>query len=443
MDLIGKYRQWKRTLKEGPDWIRIPDLVVSANYRSPTVLLIAWCYGWYIRWFTMPGRLVAAIFPLILGYTVLSVRTPIRTLALALLALFLIDFFVGLLFRPRLTIRRTVPDRARAGSDVTVEYELVNRRNWSALDLEIDRYLSEKGLRLPHGPAVLPILDSHARQTVNCTVCGVRRGVYMMPRPIADSRFPLALFKWSCRDGQQHKLHIYPAFEPLLTLELPVGKRFQKEGVSRVSKVGESMDFAGCRDFRSGDEPRHIHWRSSARAGHLVVKEYQEEYLSRVAVIVDTHVTKPRFSFRLKKSTHPEYRDLEAAIALAASLADFLARGDYVIDFFAAGPEVYHFQGGRSLSCLDGILDILACLEPNHARPILEMTPEVMHEVAGIGSAVVILLGWDEERRSFIEQLRQRGVAVKTIVVGTAGGLPGDIRGLDPADILAGKVTRL
>jgi len=438
------YRRRLNAIREGPDWIRIPDLLVAANYRSPTVLIIAWSYGWYLRWFTPAGRLIASIAPLILGYTLLSFQTPIRMLALVLAAVFLTDFLIGMLFHPRLTIRRTAPDRARAGSDVFVEYEVVNRRSFPALELEIDRYLAEKGLRLPDGPATLPILGGRERRQFRCRIGSRRRGVYVLPRPIANSRFPLALFQWSCRSGQQHKLHVYPAFEPLLTLELPVGKRFQKEGVSKVSKVGESMDFAGCRDFRSGDEPRHIHWRSSARAGRLVVKEYQEEYLSRVAVIVDTFVPRSRFSFRLSHPFRRESRPLEGAVALAGALADYLARGDYVIDFFAAGPEIYHFQGGRSLGCLDGILDILACLEPNSAHPILELTPMVMDEVAGIGSAVVILLAWDDERQKLLEQLRRRGVAVKAILVGPdAAGRPGEVRRFDPEDILAGKVNRL
>lgn len=446
MIFVDTYRKWARQLSEGPDWIRIPDLLVTHNYRSPTVLLVAWLYGWYIRLFTLPGRMIVVISPLIIGYTLLSVRTPIRILAFSVIAIFLVDFFFGMLFRPKLRVVREVPERVRAGSDVRLEYELTNRRRWSALDLEIDRYVFDKGLYPIRGAVEVPIMAGREKRRVSGLVRAGRRGVYLLPRPIVDSRFPLALFKWSCRDGRQHKLHVYPAFTSLLTLELPVGKKFQKEGVSKVSKVGESMDFAGCRDFRSGDEPRHIHWRSTARAGRLVVREYQEEYLSRVAVIVDTFVPPRRFSFRLRRPGRQEFRELEGAVALTAALADYLARGDYVIDFFAAGPEIFHFQGGRSLNCLDSILDILACIEPNTDRPIFALTPLVMEEVAGVGSAVVILLGWNEERRLFLEELRRNGVAVKAVLVGDAAafpGLPDEIKAIDPDDIIGGRINRL
>ncbi len=444
--MSNRWRKLRENYLNGPDWIRIPDLLISGKYKSPTVMIFSWLYAWYIRCFTLPGRMIVMVSPLLFGYTLLSVRTPIRILAFAVAAIFAVDFFFGLTFRPFLRIRRSAPPRARAGSEVEIDYELYNRRTLlPAVDVELDAYFRDKGLEFVTDPASVNMIPGRRRQALRARVVARRRGLYTLPAPIADSRFPLALFKWSCRDGNTEKLHIYPAFHPLLDLVLPVGKRFQREGTSRVSKVGESLDFAGCRDFRSGDDPRHIHWQSTARTGKLIVREYQEEYLSRVAVIVDTCVKPPSFSFRLRKTLKPEYPQLEAAISLTASLADFLARGDFVIDFFAAGPEVYHFKGGRSLACLDSILDILSCLEPNINKPLEALTPMIMDEITGIGSAVVVLLDWNEERKLLIENLKRHGVALKLILIHghEETMIPEEATYFSPDDILKGNVKRL
>ncbi len=443
--MFAFFKKLHRAYFEGPDWIKIPDLLISGKHKSPTLLFVSWCYGWYIRLLSIPGRMLVVVSPLIIGYTLLSVRTPIRLLAFTIISVMLIDFFVGMIFRPRLKIRRQVPERARVGSDVIITYAIHNKSVVPALDVCMDSYLREKGLIFDPAPAAVNMIRKKSDISLKTSVYAKRRGLYTLHRPIADSGFPLGMFKWSCRDGFQQKLHIYPAFHTLLDLELPVGKRFQKEGTSRVAKVGESLDFAGCRDFRSGDDPRHIHWQSSARSNQLIVKEYQEEYLSRVAVIVDTNVKPQKFDVRRALTLKPEYPALEAAVSITAALADFLARGDFVIDFFAAGPEIYHFQGGRSLSCLDNILDILACIEPSKEKKLDDVTPIILNEVRSIGSAVVIVLDWDEERRKFVQTLRNNGVAVKILLVmeGTEVAVPEDVRILEPSDILRGGVKRL
>ncbi|MDD3118083.1 MAG: DUF58 domain-containing protein [Victivallales bacterium] len=443
---MKKLKKWRESYYNGPDWIRLPDLLICGRYKSPTMLIGYWLYAWYLRWLTWPGRLIVLPFPLLLDYMIFSVQTPIHILIFTMMAVMTVDFCGGMIFRPRLRIIRHAPPRARVGSEITVGYELFNRRKLRpALDLEIDEYFRNKGLKFVTAPAAANIVPAQTRRHLQTRITAPRRGLYTLPIPIADSHFPLALFKWGCRDGAAQKLHVYPAFHVLSDLTLPVGRRFQKEGTSRVSKVGESLDFAGCRDFRSGDDPRHIHWSSTARRGKLVVKEYQEEYLSRVAVIVDTGIKAPRISLRLFRKMKPEYPQLEAAVSLTAALADFLARGDFVIDFFAAGPEVYHFKGGRSLACLDGILDILSCLEPNLNQPLERLTPLLLEEITGIGSAVIVLLGWNRERQELVETLRRHGVALKLIFIGDRRRLTGPEEALyfAPDDVLRGKVTRL
>jgi uncharacterized protein (DUF58 family) len=137
-------------------------------------------------------------------------------------------------------------------------------------------------------------------------------------------------------------------------IDLPVGRKYQPGGLHLVSHVGDSEEFIGNREYRPGDRLRDIHHAAWARTGFPIVREFQEEYLCRIAMIVDT-LAPPRDT--------AARQDLEAALSLAAAIADALSRQEYVVDLFAAGPDLYHFQAGRGLAYLDNILDILACLE--------------------------------------------------------------------------------
>jgi uncharacterized protein (DUF58 family) len=430
---------------DGPEWYYVPSLErLPRNYRSPTVALAAWIYALYIRLFTMPGRFLIPAAALIVLYSGIALDSPIRILSIMLLVLFGIDFFCGMFFRPKLNIKRQVPERVRAGSKFTVTYELRNKRRFTAWDIELDNYKSKEGVNWLSHAETGAVPNGYTTYT-QAELEAVRRGKYILHSPIADSKFPIGLFKWSCslRDARDMLL-VYPSFHPLNNLTLPVGMKYQKEGVSRVSKVGESMDFFGCREFREGDDPRHIDWPGSARSGEIIIKEFQEEYLSRIALIVDTYVPGMK-SFRLFKPKKQYSEELESALSLTAALTDYLTRGEYIVDIFAAGTQVYHFKAGRHLTCFDGILDILACLEPNKEHPISRLSGEVLEEISGIGSAVVILLGWDREREELVDRLRNCGTAVKAIIIedGVPLDIPADMTVVSIDDIKNGRIVNL
>src|SRR5262249_44033891 len=119
------------------------------------------------------------------------------------------------------------------------------------------------------------------------------------------------------------------------------GTRHQPGGVALASKTGESMDLLGVRPYRAGDPVRDLHARSWARLGVPVVREYQQEYFTRLGVILDTDAT-------AGKSAH-----LEDAIVLAAGVVRCLARGDALIDVLVVGAEVHRLMLGRSLGTFE------------------------------------------------------------------------------------------
>jgi len=251
-----------------------------------------------------------------------------------------------------------------------------------------------------------PGRPGHAR----IRMVAAHRGRYVVPGLGVSGTDPLGLLatRRSVRQPDQTVL-VSPRFFTLGDLPLPVGRRYQPGGIPLAASLGDSNEFAGTREYREGDPLRKIHWRSWARRGAPVVKEYQEEYFSRVALVLDT--------FLPRRPRKVERRCFEAGVSVVASIADHFSRSEEIVDLFAAGPDIYQLSAGRSLAYLQNVLDVLACLEPCHEPPFDEVGPHLHENLAQLTTVVAVVLDWDEQRESFLRGLRARGAAVRTFIV--------------------------
>jgi uncharacterized protein (DUF58 family) len=241
-------------------------------------------------------------------------------------------------------------------------------------------------------------------------VLAAERGRYLVPGLAVGRTDPLGLLSTRRAARQPDRVVLaYPRFFRLEQLTLPAGRRYQPGGIPLASSLGDSIEFVGTRDYREGDPLRRIHWRSWARRATPVVKEYQEEYFSRVALVLDTFI--PRRSRELDR------RRFEAGVSVLASVADHFSRSEQVVDIFAAGPDIYEVSVGRSLAYLENVLDVLACLEPCHEPPFDTVGPRLHETLGQLTTVVAVVLDWDDAREAFLRRIRDLGVAVRTFVV--------------------------
>ena len=236
-----------------------------------------------------------------------------------------------------------------------------------------------------------------------------RRGKYVLRGLSLRATDPLGLVGSRPRVLPDQAILVYPRFYSMEEFHIPVGRKYQPGGIPLASNTADSVEFMGTREYRQGDPVRNIHWRSWARVGKPVVKEFQEEYFCRIAIILDTFVP--------KRPTKKAVDGFEAAVSVVASIADYFSRSEYVVDIFAAGPDIYEVSAGRSLAYLENILDVLACLEPSHESPFEVVGPALFEKLSQITSVVAILQDWDSIREDFLRQVRASGVEVKVIVV--------------------------
>ena len=312
----------------------------------------------------------------------------------------------GLPFRPRLTLSRRLPPPVSAGDTLSYRVLVENRGKRAARKVVVEERNLPPELKPVGEPPLLEALGPGERAEVSLALSCSTRGAYELPWLQASSFFPSALVKWPRRSPGKERLLVYPRFTPLARFEVPHGRNYQPGGIPIASSVGESTELAGTREWHEGDRTRDIHWPSLARTGRLVVREYQEEYFVRLAMVLDVETRSLKDDVLFERS-----------LSLAAGIADVLARQEYIIDIFAAGSQVFHFQAGRALAHFEHILEILACLEADDRLDIHALEAALLPEARKLSAVVLVMMDWDTARAELIRKLKAHGVAVRVLSV--------------------------
>ena len=258
------------------------------------------------------------------------------------------------------------------------------------------RQASAKGLQLPS-------LAPDSQTQVAFEITPSRRGVIRLTGLAVARPGPLGLFYARRTLSVPQSAVILPKRYDLPPIGLAGSRRYQSGGVALASCVGDSEEFVSLRDYRPGDPFRKIHWKSWAKAGKPVVKEYQDEFFLRHALILDT----------FQEAAYSD--NLEAAVSIAASLACQIQTQESLLDLMFVGTQAYCFTAGRGLAGTDKILEILAGVIPCRDKSFDYLTPVVASRAAQLSSCICIMLAWDEERKKIIEHLR--GLDIPTLVM--------------------------
>jgi uncharacterized protein (DUF58 family) len=189
------------------------------------------------------------------------------------------------------------------------------------------------------------------------------------------------------------------------------------------------MDLRGVRPYRKGDRIRDLSARTWARTGQPAVREYQEEYFTRVGVVLDC-VAPGKRSARSEEA-------FEAAVSLTAGVVAYLGRGDALVDLLVTGGEIHALTLGRSLGFLEQALDHLAVAELEANVDRSRLLERLAPYLARLSAVVMIVDGWDEPREAFVRGVEKSGVRVHAIAVGVLADA--GVKVVPVASILAGK----
>jgi len=323
------------------------------------------------------NSLVAAGIALVLTGVTLGESDLLRAAVFALAVPLVASLFVGR-NRFRLSSSRSiVPSRTPVGQPATIVLRVTNRAEQRSGLLQLDD-------SVPH------VLGQHARFVVDRLAPGASVELSYEVKSALRGRFaigplrlklsdPFGLVERSRGFAATDILTFVPVVHPLPGVGLGGAYSTGGESSSRsVSIQGE--DDAATREFRSGDDLRKVHWRSTARIGKLMVRREEQPWQTRSAMLLDTRGTAHR--------GEGMSGSFEWSVSAAASIGDHLTRLGYSLRLFTDGGEIHGVSG---LAARDALLDQLAVIRTSTLRTLDHGISEL--RLAGEDGLLVCVLG--------------------------------------------------
>ena len=348
----------------------------------------------------------------------LGLLAGVITLTVPIYKVFLIMFFVyaycsiaSFFFRPKLSLSGEVPNQVSANQNIQVRFRVKNKSRLPVYDFSIDLFTPPRSFSTSNSVDVFSSLGPGEEEVCNLHFKPLKRGFYKNLDIRGYSLFPFNFTRYWTNTLLKAPIIVLPDFHQIDGITLASSRKYQPGGVALTSHIGESPEYIGNREYRPGDQIKKIDFKSWARHAKPVVREFQEEYFNRIALILDTLIPHG------KKKPATGFPEFEAAISLAASIADNMSLGEFIVDIFAAGPELYHFKSGRHITHFNSILEILACLDETKTNPFDIIGPRLTDEISNISSTICIFLDWNSSREKMARAILDSGSSLKIIIV--------------------------
>ena len=394
---------------------------------------------WSTRKLTGPGRFVQG------GIIVSAVAGIDTDLIMAyqifalLVALLLVSLASSVLFRLRFDALRTLPPFVTAGEVFNYRISISNRTGATKRDLIlIDNLVDPRptyaeyreflGSVKPQGwlrpgpyrrwqaliatkqngdvlEKKLPTLAFNRAVELDLELVPHKRGYLHFTGITLALPDPLGLAKALFTVPSEQSLVVLPKRYALPPIKLPGTPVYQQGGVSLATSKGDFEEFLGLRDYYPGDSLQRIHWKSFARVGHPVVKEYQDEFFERHALVLDTFTTLDNDEI------------FEEAVSIAASFLCSVGTQENLLDLMFVGAEAYTFTAGAGQLHIEGMLRILAGVHPCTNDSFAELRRSVLERRTALSGCILILLAWDKPRRDLVEELNAQGLPMLVLVV--------------------------
>ena len=261
----------------------------------------------------------------------------------------------------KLTVRRRSPELISAGDELTVSLSVEPRgtrvtAQWLTVR---DTLLRESSAERPE-PIVanvdVPVKSAAvpARTTYRGRL--VRRGRYQFgPLKIATT-YPFGLVRRTLAVEQSGTVLVCPRLGRLSYRWAQWQQETWRGGDRAQGRQGVEGEFFGLRDWRPGDNRRTVHWRTTARRGNLIVRQFEQQNSRDLVLLLDL--------WQPQSPTAAQRDAVERAVSFAATaLEDVCRRGGSRIVVGIAGREVQMLRGTASQRFWQEALELLALCE--------------------------------------------------------------------------------
>jgi uncharacterized protein (DUF58 family) len=282
-----------------------------------------------------------------------------------------------------ISLQRRLPTEAFAGRPFRVRYRLRNQSRWMPVWMIRIEDKIESVDRSERAVAICGVGVISAGRTVvphcDCTI--TRRGRYCFGPVGLMTTFPFSLFSSRHISDTRSEIHVLPR---LLTLR----GRWQQHLISRgggesttARRSGQAEgDFFGLREWQTGDSPKWIHWRTTARLTEPAVRQFEQQRRFDTCLLVDAF-----------DAGQASGEDVELAISLAATLLVHLVGSpSNRVVLAVAGAKADAVIGGGSSGGKRRMLELLADVEPT-AQPVVDQAAKKAIQIVGRSQDLIMI----------------------------------------------------
>lgn len=261
-----------------------------------------------------------------------------------------------------------------------------------------------------------------------------QRGLFTVGPLQVTSTDPLGLFRSTRKFSTKHSVVIYPATLPLPHLRLPLSQLAGEEALRHRAQQLPPLA-ASIRDYAPGDAVNRIHWRTTARTGKLMVKEFDLGLSLSLWILLDMEGA-------AQAGKGPDSTE-EVGVTVAASVArKYLAMG-LPVGLVAEGDESYLVRADSSPSQLQRLLETLAKARATGRTPVAGALERMERYLGRYSTLLVITPSPRSDWLGLLPGLTKRGARVALVVLDRASFGGNGVKpqpGAEPAGI-AGLTT--
>ncbi|WP_437186177.1 DUF58 domain-containing protein [Planctomicrobium sp. SH668] len=368
----------------------------------------------FIQFKLTPVGRMAVFLMFLSAIGLITTEIPIYQVFCAISSLFGIAELTGMILRPKLRITSSLPEKIVAGDSAHGFLTVENHGLFPAFDVSCGCFVLPPGITHLVPDTTIQTIPRGKQVSIPVVIHAENRGEYVLSDIFVFSTFPLNIMRTGATQVPPHKLIVVPKFHPLEHLSIPLSHRYQHGGLLLESHSGNAAaEYVGNRDYIPGEPTKRLDFRAWARVGKPVVREYQDEFCTKVVVILDTHV--PSAGFLKRKIAKQQW---DAGVSLTAAIIDSLDRSGITIEMFGVGDQTYDFKTfNLSQSSLENSLDILAGASPSNGGSIENLSSSIAAYLESTSVVIFLVFDWDHRREELVQEVLQSGCGVRIFLV--------------------------
>ena len=281
-------------------------------------------------------------------------------LALTLLLLAVVVDILSIPARWQIEVARQLPAEAGLGDPTQGVYTITSRAG-RPLRVRLFDHLPQA--LAGSDRAAEHVVPAAGELAVPFTVTGRERGSWALGPVVLRIDGRLGLVQRSIRHEPNDSVLVVPSMSGVRRLRLlAIQHRLHDVGLRNIRRRGEGTSFASLREYVTGDDPRHVDWKATARRRKLITREYSVEQGQTVLVAVDAGRMMTQLSDGVPR--------FEYALSSAMLLADVAAQSRDNVGLLLFDDEVRAFvPATRGRQALERIRHALVSATTSMAEP--------------------------------------------------------------------------